>query len=383
MFHSSTVSNTNNNSISSIKPSKQNNFHVHAKNNFFNQKIPIFKPKTSLKKYPFNEKMNLYKKKNESQNYINSVKSKFPIDLLSKTKSHYSNYKNILKNNNSTKHHQSNNKKNKINNSQIKKNIFKNNNKININKSQNYKFSKTTKNKINQPSINNYINNSAFYANNNKKSKNTNLINTNNYIINTLNVSEKNFLRTGIASAKPQKSVQKSNKNYENEINKLIKDKEECENTIKKQEKLIQRLKEDNDKLDNKISYIENENKKISKKIEIHQDNQEQLIMLVKIVQKSGVDVEKLIDKWNNEIEMDSNENEESSNYKNNNNDESLTDSINELNSKIDPSSFIPINIEEPHINKKVMKGIPKLNFDAIKNGGENQRKGKFRNHSK
>ena len=32
--------------------------------------------------------------------------------------------------------------------------------------------------------------------------------------------------------------------------------------------------------------------------------------MLVKIVQKSGVDVEQLIDKWNNEIEMDSFENE-------------------------------------------------------------------------
>ena len=64
-----------------------------------------------------------------------------------------------------------------------------------ISKSQNYKFSKTTKNKINQTNINNYINNSAFYANNNnKKSKNTNLINTNNYIINTLNVSEKNFV---------------------------------------------------------------------------------------------------------------------------------------------------------------------------------------------
>ena len=262
--------------------------------------------------------------------------------------------------------------------------MFKNSNKININKSQNYKFSKTTKNKINQSNINNYINNSAFYANNNnKKSKNTNLINTNNYIINTLNVSEKNFLRTGIASAKPQKSVQKLNKDYENEINKLIKEKEECENTVKKQEKLIQRLKEDNEKLDNKITNIEKENKKISKKIEVHQENQEQLIMLVKIVQKSGVDVEQLIDKWNNEIEMDSFENEESNNYKNNNNDESLTDSINELNSKIDPSSFIPINIEEPHVNKKVMKGIPKLNFDDIKNGEEKKKKGKFRNHSK
>ena len=114
-------------------------------------------------------------------------------------------------------------------------------------------------------------------------------------------------------------------------------------------------------------------------------ENQEQLIMLVKIVQKSGVDVEKLIDKWNNDVEMkNTNENDDLNNLNNIDNDESLTDSINELNSKIDPSSFIPINIEEPHINKNVMKGIPKLNFDVIKNGEEyNNRKGKFRNHCK
>ena len=61
IFHSSTVSNTNNNSISSIKPAKQNNFFGHNKNNnLFKNKISSFKPKTSLKKYPFNEKMNLY-----------------------------------------------------------------------------------------------------------------------------------------------------------------------------------------------------------------------------------------------------------------------------------------------------------------------------------
>ena len=379
------MSNTNNNSISSIKPIKPN-FYAPSNNNIFHQKFPSFKQKTSLKKFPFNEKISIYKNKNESQHYINSISTKFPIDFLTKTKSQYKKY-NILKNNNSTKNHKGNNKKNKTNNSQIKSNIFKTTNKININKSQNNtnKFSKTTKNKINNSNINNYINNSAFYANNSKKKQNQNLINTNNYIINTLNVSEKNFIRSGISSAKPQKSVQKINKNYENEINKLIKEKEECENYIKKQEKVIQKLKEDNEKLDNKIAFMENENQKISKKIEVHMENQEQLIMLIKIVQKSGVDVEKLIDKWNNDVEMENtNENEDLNNLNNIDNDESLTDSINENNSKIDPSSFIPINIEEPHINKKVMKGIPKLNFDVIKNGEDyNNRKGKFRNHSK
>ena len=99
------------------------------------------------------------------------------------------------------------------------------------------------------------------------------------------------------------------------------------------------------------------------------------------------MDVEQLIDKWNNEVEMEnnniSNDSNMNMNMNINNDDESLTDSINELNSKIDPSSFIPINIEEPHINKEVMKGIPKLNFDIIKNGGNNSKKEKFRNHSK
>ena len=62
---------------------------------------------------------------------------------------------------------------------------------------------------------------------------------------------------------------------------------------------------------------------------------------------------------------------------------ESITDSVNELNSKIDPSSFIPINIEEPKIIKNKYTGIPKLNFDIIKNTQEKKRKGKFRNNSK
>jgi arsenate reductase-like glutaredoxin family protein len=37
--------------------------------------------------------------------------------------------------------------------------------------------------------------------------------------------------------------------------------------------------------------------------------------MLVKIIQKSGIDVEELIDKWNNEVELE-----------NNNNNNNLTD---------------------------------------------------------
>jgi hypothetical protein len=49
--------------VSSIKQPKHNNFFASGKNNLFNQKAPSFTQKTSLKKYNFNEKINLYKKK--------------------------------------------------------------------------------------------------------------------------------------------------------------------------------------------------------------------------------------------------------------------------------------------------------------------------------
>ena len=391
-FHNSTVNNTNNNSISSLKASK--NLYISAKNNLFNKKIPTFKQKTSLKHYNIGENMYLYQKKKDSQKNMNSLGQNFPIDLLTKTNNQYKySNNNYLKSNNYIKYNGNNNINKNINTSINKKNIKINKNN-NINKG-NYIYNNININnshiiKNNQKNIIQNQNNQNFtFINNNNishnnKNKSSNPINT--YIINTLNVSEKDFLSSGIPSTKQQKNKPQINKEYEIEINKLIKEKEENENIIKKQEKLIEKLIEDNDKLDNKIKSIEYENKKIYQKIESHQENQEQLIMLVKIIQKSGVDVEELIDKWNNEIDLENN-NSISCNSNNNNNNitnnnESYTDSINELNSKIDPSSFIPINIEEPHVNKKVFNGIPKLNFDILKNNKEVNKK-KFRNNSK
>ena len=200
----------------------------------------------------------------------------------------------------------------------------------------------------------------------------------NTYIINTLNVSEKEFLKSGIPNAKSQKIPSDQGKDLQNEINILIKEKEEFKDTIKKQKKLIEKFEEENDMLENRINAIIQENKKIKPKIKNYSENQEQLIMLIKIVQKSGVDVEALIDKWNSEVEnMDDEEDNEISD-----NVESVSDEINELNGKIDPSSFIPINIEKPKINKKVFSGIPKLNFSNI-NNKESKIKQKLKNNSK
>ena len=124
---------------------------------------------------------------------------------------------------------------------------------------------------------------------------------------------------------------------------------------------------------------MQQENNKLKKKIDDYKENQEQLVMLVKIIQQSGVDIEELIDRWNNDIE-----NEEENNSKDNNeesNSKSIIDSLNDLNGKIDCTSFIPITVQEKKVEKKIkVSGIPKLNFDILKNN-YNQDKRNKNNH--
>ena len=336
--------------------------------------------------------MLFYKKNNEYRQQLNSLGMHLPIEIISKKINTQYEHKNNTKQINSTKHRMYNkiNTKNnslskKINQASKSKNInnfiYSN---LKLNHSQNINnISKISKSKKNNTNTSNnshiiYMNNASHNYGKNNKNKSSNPINT--YIINTLNLSEKVFFGCGLINSKHQKVAKKINKEQQNEINAIIKEKEESENIIKKQKKLIEKMVEDNQKLENKIKDMENENYQISQKIDAQKENQEQLILLVKIIQKSGVDVEKLIDKWNNEVD-DENANLEGDSI----NNESIPDSTNELNSKIDPSSFIPINIEKPLINKKVFKGIPKLNFDIIRNKSmeNNGKKEKFKNNSK
>ena len=65
---------------------------------------------------------------------------------------------------------------------------------------------------------------------------------------------------------------------------------------------------EKNKKLDEKFNEVNQENIAIKKKYSTLKENQEQLIMLIKIIQENGVDVDGLIDKWNNEVEMEERE---------------------------------------------------------------------------
>ena len=373
------MSNTNSNSISSIKPIKNQN------NNIFNTKIASFQQKTYLKEYAINQKMypnKKNKKKNSEKNIeltyhknndkeINGI---FPIDLLNKSNAKYYN-KN--KNNYMSNNYINNNKNmnSAINSTNQNINIHKKSkNKTKVNKSNIIYYNHKNKNQVVSFSKTG-INNSVSYNYNNKSKIDKiklgiNHVNT--HIIDELNVSEKNYINSGLTTKKFKNLYNNSGKELESEINKLKKEKEENKNLIKKQKKIIEKFEEDNDNLENRINSIIYENKEIKEKIETFKENQEQLILLIKIVQKSGIDVEALIDKWNNDVDKINEENETSDNK------ESTSDEINELNCKIDPSSFIPINIEEPHVNKKVFKGIPKLNFSSINN--KENTKSKYKN---
>ena len=175
-------------------------------------------------------------------------------------------------------------------------------------------------------------------------------INTNNYIINTVNVSEKNFNNN--------LSVNIDKKNLENEYNKYKKEKEELDKKIKEQKSNIEKLIERNKKLDDKFNEVSQENILLKKKYGSLKENQEQLIMLIKIIQENGVDVDGLIDKWNNEVEMEERQANE---------DNSKSVDI-EMNKEHQKYEFLPINIDNnSNKNKNIIKGVPKLNFSALK----------------
>ena len=178
-------------------------------------------------------------------------------------------------------------------------------------------------------------------------------INTNNYIINTLNVSEKNFANNSVMDKK----------NLEKDFNKYKKEKEELDNKIKEQKSNIEKLIERNKKLDEKFNEVSQENTNLKKKYGSLKENQEQLIMLVKIIQENGIDVDGLIDKWNNEVEM-----EEKQAAAKKGKDSANTKSVDvEMNKEHEKYEFLPITVDNSIKSRSIIKGVPKLNFEVIK----------------
>jgi hypothetical protein len=328
-----------------------------SKKILFKKPVLTFDSKTLLKSNTFSQiKNNFAKDKSGTEKSIPSLGIKIQIDLDNKLKKRIKpkNKKILnLSNINNSKHNNLLNSKKKIKYKKIDPNR------------KNLKSFGTINSKITK------FNNSSF------KISKKRLFNTNNYIINTLNVSKKKIINNGVSSAQFHPPAPQIIQDYQSQLTKLEnmkKEKEQIEKVYKMHYKLINRLEDENQKIGEKIIFIQNENKKLKKKIMSYEDTQEQLITLVQIVLKSGINIENLIDQWNNEIE---NESIKSVKYEKdinnlNNNDTSLTDSNYELNKKIDPSSFIPINIEKPQINKRVLIGIPKLNLNVIKNKDDN-----------
>ena len=193
------------------------------------------------------------------------------------------------------------------------------------------------------------------FLNKSNNSKTFKSINTNNYIINTLNLSEKKIINN--TSLEPQNETVDFDSNYK----KIRKEKEELEKKVSAQKKLIKKLVEDNEKLDNRYTEVFEENSKLRNALAVYKDTQEQLIILVKLVQKNGVDVESIIDKWNNEVENEENNSEVISQNK----DFSYISDKDNIKDKID-HSFTPITINEnkPENNNKVI--VPKLNFSNL-----------------
>lgn len=172
-------------------------------------------------------------------------------------------------------------------------------------------------------------------------------INTNNYIINTLNVSEKNFANNSVLEKK----------NIEKELVKYKKERDELNIKIKEQKKHIEKLMEKNKKLDDKFNEVNNENIEIKKTYFSLKENQEQLIMLIKIIQENGVDVDKLIDQWNNEIEIEEKNGE--------GNDVNKSKEL-EMVKEHKKYEFLPITVDNGNKAKNSIKGVPKLDFNSL-----------------
>jgi len=333
------MNNTNNNSITSISLNSNLKNKQKTKNAIYNQKMNSIKKHVDMN-VSLGDHINLYKKKIFNQ----KIKNEIPISSISHNTSQYIKYKYL----------------NQQNNSNLKQKIFSNKTNSNI-------LINNTNNNMNNLSLNK--NNKFMKKNILSKNKTSNIksINTNNYIINTFNLSEKNFINNNTHT---KKAIQK---NITDEIIKFKKEKEEMKEKNQKRTKLIEKLIEENKSLSDKMDSILEENSKLKQKIKTYKENQDQLVMLIKIIQKNGVNIEEVIDQWNNEVEEEENEKEEK--YEEITSKSLALDSLNDLNEKIDCSSFIPIAMKEMKTeNKLKVTGVPKLNFDIIKNNQQLKR---------
>ena len=156
-----------------------------------------------------------------------------------------------------------------------------------------------------------------------------------------------------------------------------------------KNEEFIKRLVKDNKNLEKQLYDEKKRVKELESKLKTLENEKAQLIIVLKLVESTGIDIEAIVDEWNKEVQNQAQEqihsnssssailrnkqNKNKHGNKNVNHSFNNTLSIeNNNNSVLNSSNFLPLNLDEPNSKRKInnnhtYSNIPKLNFDKIK----------------
>ena len=169
------------------------------------------------------------------------------------------------------------------------------------------------------------------------------------------------------------------------------------------QKEIINQLTQEKEKLVNELKEGKESKNILKEKYDKLKENQDQLIMLLKLVEKEGVNLENIITKWNSQMDEEE-DGEKNGNSNPNKNNETEHEEINEENSHKNQGSgeeeeeenkddnpeeemdnkelhsdedldkdgeFLPLTLGENNINTNTVKihraNVPKLDFAGIK----------------
>ena len=175
-------------------------------------------------------------------------------------------------------------------------------------------------------------------------------------------IGKKEKMYTNVSINKPlikhntTTSISLENLDKDTSLMKVQREKEELLQKNKEQKKLISKLLSDNDKNERKLYQMREYNRELKLTIQDLKENESQLLLLIKIIGDKGIDIEEIIDKWNEEVKKNQ-ENESESSFLNN---------IESTSNRINDSSFVPITIDEEKENKVKNSNVPKLNFNFL-----------------
>ena len=175
-------------------------------------------------------------------------------------------------------------------------------------------------------------------------------------------IGKKEKMYTNVSINKPlikhntTTSISLENLDKDTSLMKVQREKEELLQKNKEQKKLISKLLSDNDKNERKLYQMREYNRELKLTIQDLKENESQLLLLIKIIGDKGIDIEEIIDKWNEEVKKNQ-ENESESSFLNN---------IDSTSNRINDSSFVPITIDEEKENKVKNSNVPKLNFNFL-----------------